>query len=1573
MKFSVEECSYRSCPADLGRKLDELTASLSREQAGRSGFDAFCEHLVRILSASFIEKAGLKQIRTLLLAAYDLMKEQTSDVSIELLPFEDADKNLLLIHCPDANFLLDTVQQYLKEQQLDFRILGHPILSLERESGGLRLALVPEQDRSESLILVQSEAVALRLRPAHIEGLRSRLRDALKVDRAKPLMHRRLRELALRGETENLRALLDWLSDGNFWPFSYRAVDFYVEGQSAALSDGPHGLKLPGALGLWEGSCPLEELPESFRQRLLRTPRVLVETIEVTSPILNNERLTRIALRETLESGGRREHIFYGLFSEKAIDEPTLSVPVLRGRIEAALRELDLPEGCHDYRKAVEIFNTFPKVELFFMDPQTLRRTARSFAYLYRSGSVKVVFTRSLSLQGLTLLLIMPREFYSPENQPRIETYLLRFFRAPLAATRIVNITANYLSLHVRLRPQDPEAAFDLARLEKGLTGIVRPWESRVRGMVMHRFGAEEGKEIWDRYDQAFSREYLALIHPRFAVRDLAKLEEMQADGGERFDLWGPFGEKERFFRLQFYSLKESSLNDLMPSLVNMNLSVIDEVDFSVRLKDRNLYIKSFALRNEVESDHDLASHKARIVEALLALRAGRLENDYLNRLIVLTGLSWKEVDVFRGYRNYYFQLGSPFTKKRLAYALIHNPDIAGLLFRYFEAKFSTALSAGSALEREEKYISPLRLELAEALETVKDINEDRILRTLFNLIDSTVRTNYFLRSSAEEYFFSFKISALGIMDMPAPRPMYEIYVHSSDMEGIHLRGGKVARGGIRWSDRPDDFRTEILGLMKTQMTKNALIVPVGSKGGFIVKAPFKTREKGAELSRLAYMTLMRGLLDLTDNRVRGEIVRAEGVVAYDDPDPYLVVAADKGTAHLPDTANSVSAEYGFWLGDSFASGGSSGGYDHKKLGITARGAWESVKRHFRELGIDTQTEPFSVVGIGDMSGDVFGNGMLLSRTLRLLAAFDHRHIFLDPDPDPEASFEERKRLFELPRSSWEDYDGALISKGGGVYPRTSKNIPLSPQVRSWLGTRAGSMDGEGLIQLLLSAPVDLLWNGGIGTYVKASVEKHEDVGDRSNDAVRVDANQLRAKVVGEGGNLGFTQRARIEYALGGGAINTDAVDNSAGVDTSDHEVNLKIFMTQLQEAGQVTSIQARNRLLGEMTEEVCRSVLSNNYSQSQCLSLDLLRSKRETESILELSDKLSHAGLLDRRGEYLPTRKDIQSRLDRAFTKPELAILMSYSKMSLYQALLESGLPDEAFLKELYLGYFQGPVRERFGEFLGKHPLRREITATLITNRIVDQAGCAFIARMGQKCGASAVEAAGTYLIFDLLLEAGSIRQELRRLDNLAASGLQYGCLLKLEDSLRTLCEWTFDLGVEFSLEPQSMDSLRQGLANYMRLVSEACNRTEEISALRDAGASEAFAAKFSCLEAMEAFLPTLMLSEMTGGDFAAALHILHEVRQKLLLEDLADLMRQTPLHDGWDRQALETLLKALAISSFRIARMVLLLPDADFWSEKRKKIKLYRNTLQRIRESSPLNLHPYMILVRILESIHD
>ncbi len=1539
------------------------------------------ELLGQQIPANFLAAISMEEVVSHLCQAGQFLLQREREIKVVLQPQKDSGHYFLFSNSPDANHIFSTVQEFLHRRSLHFRVICHPIFSTKRDMG--RLQQITEGDRSleqESFLWLELEQLPKRLVGDLEQGVEKIIFAALTISRHRSLTLQKFNRLS---KVKNLRKftdLFDWLQEDNFIPVASRCYRYKRDGGEQQVVE-----MTEEALGLREfydqpfdvNVTPVALAAPEVTRMHGHGSDVALEKTELRCPLHRFERLSYLGFRQPLGDGDYCEHAFWGFYTQQSVDKNTTSIPALRKRIETAQKQLNIPHHSHNYRKTNQIINTFPKVELFLMGNDELRRMIRSFTQMHRQAGVKVVVAPSLSETGLTLLLTMPKEYYSVDHINRIENYIKRYLRAISVESRLIHLSSDYLSLHVNLRLKYNEVHIELLQLEQGLTRLTLPWTLKFRDLLEKNYVADSF-DIWERYISAFHQDYRSRTHPRFAVRDVRNIELLLRERQDSFDIWGPFHKKDDFYRLQYYSLQESYLNDLMPFLENLDLCVIEEVDFTLEVAQERVYIKSFAIRPNAVGVIPFKELKQLLVDALLMMRRKEVENDYLHRLLPLTGLSWKEIDVFRGYRNYYFQLGNPFTKRRVAFALINNANVSLLLYRYFEGRFKPNNRLADPMQRELDVLSPIRLDLATALEEVSDPNEDRILRTLFNLIDSTVRTNFYLRCQQEDYFFSFKVSSLGVIDMPSPRPLYEIYVHSATMEGVHLRGGKVARGGIRWSDRPDDFRTEVLGLVKAQMTKNAVIVPVGSKGGFVTKRSSADRERMGEIVKHAYQTLMRGLLDLTDNRTSGGIVRPEGVIAYDDFDPYLVVAADKGTAHLPDTANAVSESYGFWLGDAFASGGSHG-YDHKKLGITARGAWESVKRLFREMGHNTQEQPFSVVGIGDMSGDVFGNGMLLSRKIKLKAAFNHMHIFLDPDPDPEVSYKERERLFNLPRSTWEDYDPELISGGGGVFSRSLKEIPLSPQVAEWLGVRQKTTDVPGLIQLLLKAEVDLLWNGGIGTYVKASSETNENAGDRANDSVRIDATELRAKVVGEGGNLGMTQLARIEYANNGGRLNTDAIDNSAGVDSSDHEVNLKILLQVLHQQKRIKSVAAGYRLLDEMEETVCQDVLANNYTQTLSISLDELRCQVDVEPYLELLDRLGSSGLLDRRGEYLPARKDVSARKPSCLVRPELSVLLAYSKMYLYRSLLDSELSNNKVINHLLYDYFPQQAIDRYPEDIPNHPLAKEITATMLTNRVVDQAGSTFCQTLSRLTGRSQVTVATAYLLFDYMLGGRQMRQALFALDNKITTDLQYGLLLKLEDVLRSYCSYALSSGMAMPEEESDLERIISQLQEYTDLLPDVLPKAiwqqcqVEREQLLAAGLAPEIAMKFAALKYLADFIPLICLLQGSGQNLMQLARMKVMVDEKISSESIFELLEKVPVQDRWDRRAKESLLGSLHSVMVRIVQQVAT-EAADkpqqFFIQRRQKIRSFESLRQSLVTESPRNFHPFTVLLRALEN---
>lgn len=1098
-------------------------------------------------------------------------------------------------------------------------------------------------------------------------------------------------------------------------------------------------------------------------------------------------------------------------------------------------------------------------------------------------------------------------------------------------------------------------------------------WASRFRQLATRALGKEAASLLWQKYHKVFTSEYQVLVSPRYGLQDLLHLQQLTGSSAHSVSMLKPCQGVEHY-RLHFYSQQERYLDEYIPLLENMSLRVMDQVQFRVTVEGVTQFIKSFTIKAAKSRYDTFPKLRRQMLATILAIINGNVENDALNKLSVLAGLAWQEIDLLRAYRNYYLQLDHHTSRISIHHALIGNPQVAHSLFNYFEARFRPYSAWNEPMLREELALLPLRLKLLNNMETVADINDDRILRTVFNLIDATMRSNFHVRRDLEYYFIAFKINSLGVIDMPLPKPQYEIYVHAVDMEGIHLRGGKVSRGGIRWSDRPDDFRTEILGLMQTQISKNALIIPTGAKGGFVVKKN-GTKADFKEAGKKAYLKLMHSMLDLTDNYSHGQVVSPPQLVTYDDPDPYLVVAADKGTAQFSDMANGVAEEYQFWLHDAFASGGSRG-YDHKALGITARGAWECVKRHFREIGRDIQSQTFSVIGIGSMDGDVFGNGMLLSPSIRLLGAFSGQHIFIDPNPaDVKAAFNERKRLFELPGSSWNDYDRTLISGGGGVYSRSDKDITLSGEVKKWLGIRYKSLDGESLIRYLLTASADLLWLGGIGTYIKAGTEKHEEVGDRSNDNVRVNACDLNAVVVGEGANLGFTQKARIEYALCGGRINTDAVDNSAGVDTSDHEVNLKILLTDLQKKNIISDYQS---LFTSMTADVCQSVLANNIAQSLCLSLEQLRCKENPSQFLQVAEHLEVTGFLDKAVESFPQNKEILARSSQTMTRPEFAVLMAAGKMYLTQQIQNQAALLHDDCCSCYLqSYFPRQIAERYEAQLASHPLANEIKATIVSNKIINQAGCCFL--NGEAENENMLDHVSCYLAFDRVLDGDMLRQAICALDNKIPAEKQYQLLAQLEKMLLNFCRWAGLHEQKIRPDALTIKRYRRYLADYSDSFKQADSHhqfTEQLEHYRQVGIPVELAEKMLVISGLNDFPLVVALSAETVQDFAVILALFNETNVYLGLNAIAGQVAKLPVHDQWERKVsadIQENIKRIAGSVIKNILSSKAANCAEYFDlpAKKHKIDQYRRLYQEINNPLPGNLFPYLVLTAELEKL--
>lgn len=1041
--------------------------------------------------------------------------------------------------------------------------------------------------------------------------------------------------------------------------------------------------------------------------------------------------------------------------------------------------------------------------------------------------------------------------------------------------------------------------------LEILLTNTTHSWQDAYRQQLAERFGPERGSELHQRYQEAFSVAYQAENPPTVAVEDTERLEALSADQSLGLKLYRPADAAADSLRLKIYHRGQPiTLSAALPVLENLGVEVLDERPYAVNpADDRPGGIRDLGLRYPA----DLADADTRLQqllpETLTAVWQGEAENDGFNQLSLHAGLNWREAMVLRAYGKYLRQAGTALSQSFIEKTLSKHPQITQDLVQLFHARLSPT-------EHDSAREQALLEQIEAALDDVPGMDEDRILRRYLAAIQATLRTNFYRRGAdgSHKNQLALKLTPGQIPDMPLPWPAYEIYVYSPRFEGVHLRGGKVARGGIRWSDRHEDYRTEVLGLMKAQVVKNAIIVPVGAKGSFCLKQlPQGDREAVQAEVRACYSDFIRGLLDITDNRVEGEIVPPPEVLRRDGDDPYLVVAADKGTATFSDLANSVAEEYDFWLRDAFASGGTTG-YDHKKMSITARGAWVSVKRHFRELGLNTQTDDFTVVGIGDMSGDVFGNGMLMSPHIRLIGAFDHRHIFIDPNPDAAASYEERQRLFALPGSSWDDYDRGKISAGGGIWPRSAKAIELSPQIREALGIEHDVLSANELMQAILQAPVDLLWNGGIGTYVKGSGESHAEVGDKGNDAIRVDGRSLRCRVVGEGGNLGFTQLSRIEYALKGGRINTDAIDNSGGVGCSDHEVNIKILLSGVVDAGALT-MDERNQLLVDMTDDVARLVLVDNYQQTQALSLAEMHAHAQLDQHIRLIRFLEREADLDRQLEFLPSDDELAQRAadGRGLTRPELAVLLAYVKIHGLGKLSGAALLDEPELEQMLLDYFPQQLTERFPDAVRSHQLQSEIKATALINLIVNRMGPSFLLRMKQQLGVSVPDIARAYLAASQIFDLSQWWDLVDGLDNQVPAELQHKMLQNLMNLQQRAVAWLLlnlprQLPIAEMVEQlkPTVHALNAELANHLP-ASASAQYAEQAHELQAAGVPDTLAQHIAHADPLYASLDIATICRQQNAALALAAGIYFNIGDELGLSWLLRALYAFTPADPW------------------------------------------------------------------------
>ncbi|NKI69459.1 NAD-glutamate dehydrogenase [Collimonas pratensis] len=1400
----------------------------------------------------------------------------------------------------DMPFLVDSVSTEINRLGLTLHAVIHPVFRVWRDAGGQVEKIQraseaagkdAEKARLESYIHIEIDRCTEAARMEEIQAgvlkvlgdVRAAVEDWRQMMAAASgaiddLKKQDGNDAALKGEVAEARAFLEWMVDDHFTFLGYRDYELIVNAGENYLQG------VPGSgLGILRDALRTSESAD-----MTKLPISAQGIIDAQSPIF----ITKANSRATVHRAGYLDYVgvkrydsagkvigerrIVGLYTSTAYMVPTNEIPLVRRKVAKVLERAGFVPKGHLSKTLATILEQFPRDELFQIDEDELFDTASGILRLEERQRTRLFVRRDAFGRYVSCLVFVPRDRFNTELRERIQVLLLEAFNGtgieftPLLSESMLA----RIQFTVRTEP-GTVSEIDVAQLEARIVQATRRWQDDMAEALLEQRGEEQGTRLLRRYAGSFPAGFREDYAARAAVHDIALLEDAQKNAGLAMSLYRPIEAAPASLRLKIYRAgKPMALSQSLPMLEHMGVKVNEERPYRIELQDGEpAWIHDFGMQTADDSEVEIDRIKGVFEDAFARVWSGEADNDDLNRLVLRARLTWREVTILRAYARYLRQVGSTFSNAYIEQALTANPAIARKLVELFLARFDPARAKDAGAEANTK---ALLEQTEEAMDQVPNLDEDRILRQFLGVIGATLRTNYFQRGAdgQPKPYLSFKFDPSKVPGLPAPKPMFEIWVYSPRFEGVHLRGGKVARGGLRWSDRREDFRTEVLGLVKAQMVKNAVIVPVGSKGGFVLKSAPPASERDAYLREgvACYQNFLRGLLDLTDNLVDGKVVPPVDVVRYDADDPYLVVAADKGTASFSDYANAVSAEYGFWLGDAFASGGSVG-YDHKKMGITARGAWEAVKRHFRETGLNTQEQDFTVVGIGDMSGDVFGNGMLLSRHIKLLAGFDHRHIFLDPAPDPAASFAERERLFALPRSSWADYDSSLISSGGGVFPRTLKTIPLTPQVQAALGIGASELAPTELIRAILLAPVDLLYNGGIGTYIKASRETHAQVGDRTNDAIRVNGAELNCKVVAEGGNLGATQFGRIEFAQKGGRICTDAIDNSAGVDCSDHEVNIKIMLGLIVSEGEMTEKQ-RNKLLAEMTEEVGLQVLTDNYYQTQSLSVAGRRAASLLEPEARLIRSLERAGRLDRAVEFLPSEEECAERktAKQGLATPERAVLMAYNKMWLYEELLASDLLADPFIAASLPVYFPRPLRERYPEAMRRHPLAREIIATYLVNTLTNRVGATFVYQLADESGASPADVVRATVIAREVFGFEEIWQDIDALDNQVPDALQAQMFVDVGGLIEHASFWFLHRHVqEASIEAtvarfrQAADQLGPQLVSLL-----AASDAEALKAKRDAliqaGVSEQLARRVASAELIGAVLDIAEVAASTG-----------------------------------------------------------------------------------------------------------
>ncbi|MET0444725.1 MAG: NAD-glutamate dehydrogenase [Pseudorhodoplanes sp.] len=1434
----------------------------------------------------------------------------------------------------DMPFLVDSIMAEITARQLAVRLVVHPIFAVVRDASGQIIRLEPadssREGKRESFMHIHVDRVGEQERETVIQGLKHVLGDvSAAVQDWKPMLSRVNEVLA---ELKSVQAplpgdelpqavqFLEWLIGNNFTFLGVREYRIdaatgepqIVTGSGLGLLRKPEVQELRGRQG---PELMLRELQAWYAE-----PKALLITKASLRSRIHRRVFMDLISVKRFDANGRAigEFRIMGLLTSTAYTRSTRTIPYVRRKVDDVIARAGFGSEGHSGKALVNILETYPRDELFQIDEDLLYHFAIATLQLEERPRVRVLPRRDRFDRFMSVLVYVPRDRASSDVINLIGEFLSGVLKGHVSGLNLFFPESSLVRVHfIIARSAEHADEADRAELEYGVGAIVRTWTDALMEQLSLGLEHRKAKHLFDRYRHAFSASYRDRYSPAIALEDIRTMDGLSAERPLSMDFHARSDAPAHCIGLKVWSYgRPIPLSSRVPVLENMGFKVVDERTYEIRPgapTDTHVWLHDMTLEAADGKPVDIQGLQDTLESCFLVVMTGGAENDGYNALVLKAGLGWRDIALLRSISRFLRQVRLPFSQDYMWATLRAHPACAAKLVELFHARFDPRADAGTRAKRE----AEIAAEIEEALKAVPSLDEDRILRHFVNALQSAIRTNFYQigNDGLPKQQIAIKYESRKLITLPAPRPLYEIFVYSPRVEGVHLRFGKVARGGIRWSDRPQDFRTEVLGLVKAQQVKNAVIVPVGAKGGFVPKwLPVGgTREAIAAEGIAAYKLFIGSLLDLTDNLIGDKVVPPDNVVRHDSDDPYLVVAADKGTATFSDTANEISNSRDFWLGDAFASGGSAG-YDHKKMGITARGAWEAVKRHFREMDIDIGVSPFRVIGVGDMSGDVFGNGMLRETTIKLVAAFDHRDIFIDPDPDAAKSFAERQRLFDLPRSSWQDYDKSLISKGGGVFPRSLKEIALTPEMKAMLALPADKATPAQIMTAILKCEADLLFFGGIGTYVRASDETDDQVGDRANDAIRVTGKELSCKVIGEGANLGMTQRGRIQAAMSGVRLNTDAIDNSAGVNTSDLEVNIKIALSNPMRAGTL-SFDQRNSLLFDMTDEVAALVLRNNYLQTLAISLAEKSGMEDLGSRQRLMQTLEGRGLLDRAVEFLPDDIEIAERRRRmqALTRPELAVLLAYAKLTLYSDMIETSVPDDPYLGKELIRYFPEELSKRFPDELQHHRLRREIIATYLTNSIINRGGPSLIARMTDETGAPVDKIAKAFAAVRDSYNMVGLNGDIDALDNKISGKLQLSLYNSVKSLLLDRMVW-FIRNVDLNQGLASVvEHYGSGIEEVWRSLDQALPqdgvdpRTSRFNTLKDGGVPEPLAKRIASLGALTVAPDIVMVADRTSRSVPEVARTYIAAVRYFRLERIVSAAREIAVTDYFDRLALD------------------------------------------------------------------